>query len=189
MLGAVIVDAGTLTGIGGSTISTPAPGIVRLNYGADQTDGQIHFVLDLGSAQNVDLFEFMNRSTATNLSLYRVNISIGDEGSGTFDPFNLNSYTSLVYPTSAINPSVNTGNAERTVDITNSFNRYFLFNVTANFNGAISQNPNATNLADFQNLSVTVVPEPSVLGLIVVASFGISLIRRIAFRYRRLAQI
>jgi len=166
---AVIVTAGTLDGIGGSTVTKPSAAVVA-DYGSTQSDGTIHMMLDLGSVQYVTLLNIINRGdTATNLAIKSLSIWIADESAPGFDPFSLNSYTVNVWANQDLLPASTAANTVRPVDVTDFSGRYVLINLTSSFqiNGAPFQySASNPSLGRAQLGDITVVPEPHAVGLL-----------------------
>lgn len=168
---AVIVTAGTLDGIGGSTVTKPGAAVVG-DYSNTQTDGTIHLLLDMGNIRDVTLLNIVNRDVATDMSIKSLNVWIAlDESAPGFDPYSLASYTVNVYANQNLMPAVNGANAIRSVDVTDFSRRYILINLTSSFqtNGApfwyqVGTNYGRAQLGDIT--VVTAVPEPHAVGLL-----------------------
>lgn len=168
---AVIVTSGTLEAIGGSVLQLSGAVIVA-DYTAVQTDGIIHLVLDLGSAQNVSTIDIVNMpNTATNLSIRSLSIWIADdEDAPGFTPSSLSGYTTNVFADQILNPATNSADAVRTADVTDFTSRYVLFNLSSSFLTGTDPFAATGNYrrAQFGDISVTVIPEPSTITLLMV---------------------
>lgn len=179
----VLVNAGTITPVGGSTIAgSVAVQPISLIYHSSESDGVISFVLDLGSVQSIDEITIQNRTTGdTNLAVRSLNIYVApDESIGGFDPLNMSFYTTQVAPNAILSPNVNTAGTMRTVDITDSTKRYFLVNLTGSYfapSGYSAAN-NDVNRSQIGNVYVTAVPEPSAMLLGCAGVAGLFLSRR-----------
>ncbi len=179
---AIAVTGGELTGIGGSSVIVAVPSDVNnANYGAGQTDNAIHLLLDMGSIQNVTSLQITNRvAAATQYSArtFAVSVSAADSGST-----NVADYSTVVFANAtATSGSTNAANAVQTLDVTDFSKRYVLINFTANFwgysPGISNVAPGYSNLAQFSNVSVTAVPEPGTIGLLLFSGIGALLLAR-----------
>lgn len=168
---AVIVTAGTLEGIGGSTVSqhpTANPLAIVANYGASQNDNSIHLLLDLGSAQDVSILNIINRrDVGTDMSVRTLSVLVArDEQSPSFDPLSLSSYTISVLPNYLLEPSTGNPGVVRPVDVEDFNRRYVLINVNSNFVSGSEGISHSGNRAQVQIGDITVIPEPHTVGML-----------------------
>ena len=168
---AVVVSAGTLYGIGGSTVSahpTANPAVVVALYGAGQNDNSIHLLLDLGNPQDVTALDLINRrDVGTDMSIRTLQIFIAaDEDASGFDPMLLSNYTINVLPNTLLEPSNNTQGAVRSVDVADFNRRWVLININSNFVGGSEGISHSGNRAQVQIGDIVAIPEPNTLGMI-----------------------
>ncbi len=179
---AVLLSAGEVTGLAGDLVWTQQSGGTIVNFTDQNSTGSpIHIQLDLLSVQNVGAFLITNRLTSTtNANAKTVTILVAaDESAPGFDPTDIADYTQVVF-SGTIMPSTNVAGTQRTVDISDSSRRYFLFDFTENFTGAIG---GANITVQVSDIALEIVPEPSSVALI-LSSLGIGV--SLFFRRRRL---
>lgn len=183
---AVIVTSGTLTAFSGYTVSRLNADIIRAEEPATNPTAlnPISLRLDLGSVFNVARIDWQNRrDVTTSLNALGVNIYVMSNESQ--DATVASNYSISVYSgnfeLAFINGDPNRGpSVWRAADITDVSRRNFRLELTSNFNGALDGLANVTNLVDFGDVAITVVPEPSSFAMI-VASVGVG----VAFYFRR----
>lgn len=133
------VTGGQLYGVTGDSVSDDDIAGDRLIWFHDNSgDGTIYVVLDVGSAQPVDIIKFFNTDyAASNYHVDGVDISVApDESAPGFAFTDIPSYTTAVYSGSFL-PQDTAAGVERQADITNVTKRYFLIAIKSNFWGLI----------------------------------------------------
>ncbi len=171
--GAVVVGAGTLTGLQGDHLWNQGVNVRFSKIVASADTPYFQVVLDLNEVQQLSGLILTNGATATNESIKVMRLSVADENAVGFNPLDAGSYTQVIFDGAV--PGTNAGSAVRSIEFNQTTDhRYLLLHVSESFRGVITKGDPMLATVVFHDLQSVVapIPEPSSAALFLLIGAG-----------------